>query len=163
MSKATADEGQVTIRRKGRRMELRMVSHPAVLRPVRLALEEFGRQAGLAAEQADQIGLVLNEAMANVIRHAYGNATDKPISVVFDHRGSGASAEIRVEIRDWGRPIDPAKLPTSLPETDIEAIKPGGLGLHCMRRLMDEVTFTPLADGTLLTMVKKIGNVGSCK
>jgi anti-sigma regulatory factor (Ser/Thr protein kinase) len=138
-----------------------MVSHPAVLRPVRLELEEFGRHAGLTSEQADQIGLALNEAMANVIRHAYGNAPDKPISVVFDHRGAGAGAEIRVEIRDWAKPIDPAKLPAKLPEADIDAIKPGGLGLHCMRRLMDEVTFTPLADGTLLTMVKKIGNVGS--
>jgi anti-sigma regulatory factor (Ser/Thr protein kinase) len=160
MSKTAVEPGEVIIRRKGRRMELRLVSHPAVLRPVRLALEDFGRQAGLTTEQADHIGLALNEALANVIRHAYGNAPDRPISVTFDHRGMDASSEIRIEIRDWARPIDPAKLPCSLPELDTESIKPGGLGLHCMRRLMDEVTFTPLADGTLLTMVKKVGSPG---
>jgi anti-sigma regulatory factor (Ser/Thr protein kinase) len=159
MAKTTADPGHVTVRRKGRRTDLRMVSDPAVLKPVRVALEEFGRQAGLTCEQADQIGLVLNEALANVMRHAYGNATDKPIEVTFDHRGSGASAEIRVEIRDWAKPLDPSKLPIREPETDIDRIKPGGLGLVCMRRLMDQVTFTPMADGNLLTMIKKIGNV----
>jgi len=32
---------------------------------------------------------------------------------------------------------------------------PGGLGMVCLRQLLDEVVFTPQPDGMLLTMVRK--------
>jgi anti-sigma regulatory factor (Ser/Thr protein kinase) len=159
MSKAAVEESKLSVRRMGVRMELKMTSHPSILRPARLALEEFGRQAGLPGEQADDLGLVLNEALANVIRHAYGGATDKPIVVTFDRRVEGDKEEIVVEIRDWAKPVDPAKLPDTkpiAPGADLDVIKPGGLGLICMRKHMDAVHFAPQADGTLLTMIKKV-------
>ena len=163
MSDAAVETSNVKVRRLGRRLELRMSSDPSVLRPVRLALEEYGREAGLPVEQADKIGLALNEALANVMRHGYGGATDKPIMVTFDRHGEGSGEEVCVEIRDWAKPVDPAKLPKTAEQNDpldVDAIKPGGLGLLCMRRLMDEVVFAPQADGTLLTMKKKVANVG---
>jgi anti-sigma regulatory factor (Ser/Thr protein kinase) len=159
MSKTAVEESKVSVQRMGVRMELRMTSHTAVLRPARLALEEFGRQAGLPADQADMIGLALNEALANVIRHAYGNAKDQPIVVTFDRHVDGDKEEIVVQIRDWAKPVDPAKLPETKPvaaNTDLESIKPGGLGLLCMRKLMDEVRFEPQPDGTMLTMIKRV-------
>jgi anti-sigma regulatory factor (Ser/Thr protein kinase) len=162
MAEAAVKDSDVSIRRMGTRTELRMKSHPAVLRPVRLALEEHALAYGLTEELAQKIGLALNEALANVIRHGYGGAVDQPIMVAFDFRGEGHAAEMRVEIRDWAKPVDPSKLPESTPRDgplDVETVKPGGLGLLCMRRLMDEVTFSPQPDGTLLTMVKKLGNL----
>ena len=67
-----------------------------------------------------------------------------------------------VTIRDWGKTFDPRALPwdkaaamaTHPPDPD--EITPGGLGLLCMKRLMDSVTFTPQSNGMLLTMIKKI-------
>jgi anti-sigma regulatory factor (Ser/Thr protein kinase) len=159
MSDAAVEISNVKVRRLGTRLELRMFSDPSVLRPVRLALEEFGRQAGLANEQADKIGLALNEALANVMRHGYGGAKDKPILVSFDRHREGANDEVCVEIRDWAKPVDPAKLPQTVERNDpldVDTVKPGGLGLLCMRRLMDEVVFAPQSDGTLLTMKKKV-------
>jgi anti-sigma regulatory factor (Ser/Thr protein kinase) len=163
MSEAAVETSNVKVRRVGKRMELRMSSHPSVLRPVRLALEEYGREAGLACEQADKIGLALNEALANVMRHGYGGAVDKPIMVSFDRNGEGAGEEVSVEIRDWAKPVDPAKLPQTVEHNeplDVDAIKPGGLGLLCMRRLMDDVVFAPQPDGTLLIMKKRVNHVG---
>jgi anti-sigma regulatory factor (Ser/Thr protein kinase) len=159
MSKTAVEETPLSVHRMGVRMELKMTSHPAVLRPARIALEEYGRQAGLPAEQADNLGLVLNEALANVMRHAYGGAPDRPIVVTFDRRIEGEKEAIVVEIRDWAKPVDPAKLPNTkpvAPDADVSAIKPGGLGLLCMRKHMDEVNFAPQPDGTLLTMVKNV-------
>ena len=157
MSNTVAHHEEILVNRQGRRVELKMSSHPSVLRPVRLELEEFGRAAGLSCEQCDRIGLALNEALANVMRHGYGGAMDRPIIVIFERRGDGAGAELEIQIRDWAKPFDPAKLPGDPPPPDPDTVKPGGLGLLCMRRLMDQVVFTPQPDGMLLTMVKKIG------
>jgi anti-sigma regulatory factor (Ser/Thr protein kinase) len=156
MSQATAQDDQLKTKRTGHRVELNLLSHPGLLRKARIALEEYGREMGLNGTQSDRIGLALNEALANVMCHGYGGATDKPINVTFDRRGQGAGLELVVTIRDWAPPFDPATLPWNPPPPDPETIKPGGLGLLCMKKLMDEVVFTPQPDGMLLTMVKKV-------
>lgn len=151
----------LSVRKTGRRVELNMLSDPAALRPSRLALEEFGREAGMDQQRTDEMGLVLNEALANVMRHAYGGATDKPIHVTFEWQGDGPAGQIVINIRDWSKPIDPSKLEMAAKARaaappDPDEVRPGGLGLICMRRMMDQVTFTPQPDGMLLTMSKKI-------
>jgi anti-sigma regulatory factor (Ser/Thr protein kinase) len=155
----TTTSSDLIIRRHDRRMELEMTSHTGMLRPVRLALEEFGRDAGLSANQCDEIGLVLNEALANVVRHGYGGAQDKPIHVTFEHRQQGDGSEVQIKIRDWAKPFDPEKLPKEPPPVDPDTIKPGGLGLLCMRKMMDRVEWKRLSDGMMLTMAKKVAIV----
>jgi len=156
MSNAAVTTPGLKIRRSERHVEMEMLSHPDVLRPVRIAIEEFAAESGMDAEQAGKVGLVLNEALANVMRHGYDGATDRPIELTLDRRGSSADALVEVKIRDWARPFDPASLPKKLPVTDPDQIKPGGLGLMCMNQWMDEVQFTKLPDGMLLRMIKKV-------
>jgi anti-sigma regulatory factor (Ser/Thr protein kinase) len=157
MSEHATHHDHVSIARSPGRVELKMSSHPATLRPVRHALEQFCRESGATAAESDELGLVLNEALANVMRHQYGGATDKPIAVTFLHRGD----EVEINIRDWGAPFDPSriKLPTGdvPPKPDPDKVKPGGLGLLCMKKLMHSVNFSTQPDGMLLTMVKKLG------
>ncbi len=94
---------------------------------------------------SDEIGLALNEALANVIRHGYDGATDRPI-VVCVQRDDGA---LQVSIRDWAKPFDPSAVkPRGM-------LAPGGVGMICIRELMDDVTFERLSDGMLLKMTKK--------
>ena len=129
------------------RIELKITSHPANLRRVREEVEEFARSIGLSAETSDAVGLALNEALANVIRHGYDGATDRPI-VVSAERGEG---EIRVFIRDWAKPFDPSLLKAKRQGE----LTPGGIGMVCIHQLMDDVKFERLPDGMLLKMVKK--------
>lgn len=127
---------------------LPLVSDPAQLAPARRAIEAFCMACGLGAEGAADVGLAVNEAVANVIRHAYGGATDRPIVVRGECEPAGG---VRITIRDWGTgatPI-PRRGRTYEPGT------PGGLGLVCIRGLMDEATYTPQPDGMLLTLVKR--------
>jgi anti-sigma regulatory factor (Ser/Thr protein kinase) len=128
-------------------LELNIVSDPANLRPVRLAVEQYARANGMGPIDSDSVGLVVNEAIANVIRHQYGGDRGRPIQVLAEDAGGA----LRISIRDWGQPFDPEKLPRKAPDPS----RPGGLGLLCMRNLMDEVTYTRLSDGMLLTLVKR--------
>lgn len=130
-----------------RRLSLRIESHPANLAAVRLEIEAFAQLCGFDETSRGQIVLCVNEALANVMRHAYGGATDRPIEIEAERVGGG----LRIGIRDWGRVVDPGQLE---PRSH-DPLTPGGLGLICLRELMDEVAFAPQADGMLLTMVKK--------
>jgi len=123
-------------------------SDPAKLREVRTDLENFTRSIGMKDEASNAVGLVLNEALANIIRHGYDGATDKPIRVTAEQ----VEKELKIVIRDWAKPFDPALIK---PRYEDE-LKPGGLGLICIRKLMDGFKYERLPDGMLLTLTKKL-------
>ena len=130
-----------------RELRLNVTSDPANLATVRRACEAFCIECGLGEAAAGEVGLVVNESMANITRHAYDGATDKPVSVVakWDARANG----VTIILRDWGSGFNPASV---RPKQD--PLQPGGLGLVCIRCLMDEVHYAPQPDGMLLTMTK---------
>lgn len=128
-------------------LELRINSDPVNVCQVRRQLEEFAQTAGMPEPAYHALGLVVNEALANTIRHGYAGATDQPILIQAD----AVKHELRVSIRDWARPFDPNKVE---PKPAGE-ITPGGLGLMCIRRLMDESHYEALPDGMRLTLVKR--------
>ena len=129
-----------------RQVRLKIDSHPATLAPVRKAIEALGQRCEFDdAAQAD-IGLCVNEALANVMRHAYGGATDKPIEVAAECDDQA----MRITIRDWGTGVNPM----SLPPKQRDPLTPGGLGLICLCQMMDGCEFRPQPDGMLLTLVR---------
>lgn len=123
-----------------------MKSDPAQIAPVRKAVERLAADAHFDDRSIGEIGLCVNEALANVIRHAYGGAHDKPIVInVQCHDG-----ELMVTIRDWGNGVNPAQLPVK----PHDPFQPGGLGLICLREMLTEVRYEPQSDGMLLVMKK---------
>ena len=140
---------------KPRELRLNVTSDPANLATVRRACEAFCRDCGLSEAAAGEVGLVVNEAMANITRHAYGGAADRPIDILCEElpaeQGGGGGGGVRVAIRDWGSGVNPASLPGRDPSPET----PGGLGLVCLRRLMDEANYLPQPDGMVLVMVKR--------
>jgi serine/threonine-protein kinase RsbW len=143
---------KVSYQQSPRRVELKIDSHPANLASTRRAIEAFGGGCGFEKSVIEDIGLCVNEALANIMRHAYSGATDKPIVI-------GALCvpdAITITIRDWGSGIDPQSLPAS----KCDPLTPGGLGLVCLRQLMDEVVFTPQpGGGMLLTMTRRKNSI----
>src|SRR5829696_6172301 len=89
------------------RLVLNVTSAPANLGPVRRACEAFCRTHGLDDAATADVGLCVNEAMANVTRHAYGGATDRPVVVTGEPLAGGGggggnvdTSGVRVTIRD---------------------------------------------------------------
>lgn len=130
------------------RVELTIPSDPAAIAPARRAVEELGAALGMSDRAVGDVGLCVNEALANVIRHAYQNVRGRPIAVAADCR-DGA---LVVTIRDWGNGVDPS----TLPPRPYDALEPGGLGLICLRRMMTRVEYVPQADGMLLVMTRNV-------
>jgi serine/threonine-protein kinase RsbW len=125
-------------------LRLKITSDPASLASTRRAIEMFAAQCGFDETARGEIGLVVNEALANVIRHAYRGATDQPIEVSAQRTDEGIS----LTVRDWGLGVNPFELPPK----KHDPMKPGGVGLICMRQMMDDIQFQKQADGMLLSM-----------
>ena len=141
----------------GDRLTCSFPSHPARLAEVRRAVEAFCRTTPLDEPACDELGLVVNEALANVIRHAYAGATDRPIEVTVDRHRAG----VRIAIRDWGSGKVPR--PTDNPAA-ADPLQPGGLGLICLRRLTDDASFQPQPDGGMELVVVRTtpGRLARC-
>lgn len=130
------------------RIRLKITSDPANLADVRHAVETLSAENGFDQKACDEVGLCVNEALANVIRHAYNGATDKPIDI----SAEVSDGQLRIAIRDWGNGVNPDDLPPKPPNP----LKPGGLGLMCLKQMMSELRFKPQTDaGMLLEMTRR--------
>ena len=134
-------------------VRLRVFSLSAHLPAVRGAIEKICELVGFDNDSVGGIILSVDEAMTNVIRHAYGGADDKPIEVELAVLGESEPEGLKISLRDYGRVVDPAKIRSR----DLKDVRPGGLGVHIMTECMDEVDYSPAdGGGTLLTMIKKL-------
>lgn len=118
-------------------------------------------EAGFDDDDIFHLELCCDEASTNIIEHAYGQegAGEIAISYIVDE------GDFTIVLRDNGKAFDPNQVPPP-PDIGSEAMvldevatqkRVGGLGLHFIRNLMDEVSYT--ADGRLgnrLVMVKKL-------
>ena len=131
-------------------LHLSFTSHPQEIAPVRHAIEAFATQARFGDVEIGEIGLCVNEAIANIIRHAYRGQSDRPIE--FDAGFDPELSRLTIRIRDYGTGIQPGPLP----HEKLDPMKPGGLGLICLGRLMDSIRFTPQNPGMLLELEKSL-------
>lgn len=125
-------------------------ARPEQLCDIRRAVAQAAARLGCPPPLADDVVLAVDEACQNIIRHGYGGA-DGDIIVQIARDG----AMLVVRLIDFAPPADLSKIcPRPLDD-----LRPGGLGTHFMRAVMDEVSFLPAPPGTgnLLQMIKRIG------
>jgi serine/threonine-protein kinase RsbW len=112
---------------------------------------DLGHKAHLSENSIYQCRLALDEACMNIIEHAYADNPDGEIEVVIE-AGRG---QCTIQLTDFGEPYHPASIPDPAVGRPIEEVTPGGLGLYLMRRVMDEVRYTPGPRSNCLVMVKR--------
>ncbi len=118
-------------------------------------------QAGFGDEAIFRLELCCDEASTNIIEHAYGEEDTGSIVVSYEISGD----DFIIVMRDQGRAFDPALVPPpptiNLDGTSADGstgqLRIGGLGLHLIRNLMDEVRFSSDSrEGNKLVMIKKL-------
>ena len=135
---------------------LTIVSDPKQVCVARAAAEAFAAREGFTKEGVEQIGLALNEALANIIKHAYRGETDRPVVVTMDTVTLDADRCVRIRIRDFGGHVDPA----TIKGRNLDDVRPGGLGVHIIRTVMDQVEYCSRPEGgTDLLMLKRLHSV----
>lgn len=139
---------------------LRISSSPAHLPVVRAAVSKACEISGFDEETCGNITLCVDEALTNIIRHAYDGKPDKVIKIELCPTGPADSRCLRIRLRDYGKHVDPSKIKSR----DLSDVRPGGLGVHIITECMDSVEFAPgEGGGTVLTMTKTLHPVEETK
>ncbi len=135
-------------------VRIQMKSDPTYLSGAREFVASVSRRLGFPEDVCGKIALALDEALCNVIRHGYACALDKPIWISLGPIGTNGAVEgIRIVLEDEARQIEPDQIRGR----DLEDVRPGGLGVHIIREIMDEVLFEKrTSKGMRLTLVKKL-------
>ncbi len=109
------------------------------LRRIREFIESFSAHDPDVAAIIDILTLVLDEAAANVMKHAYQGEEDREINL----RVSLYSDRIVMELWHMGASFDPSVIPPP----SFDGTRDSGFGLFIMNELMDEVSYPDRGDG----------------
>ena len=135
-------------------LSLHLQSNPDALCLVRATMQQATEI--LRFQDADSRAIVrsVDEALANVIRHAYKGRAGLPIEVTCGRLCAGKDSAkangLEIVLKDSGASGDPRRFKGR----SLEDVRPGGLGLHFMKESMDEIEFSRKDGKNVLRMVK---------
>ncbi len=131
-------------------IETTFMSRPEELKHIRQVVRETVEKQGASKETIDCVVLAVNEACMNIIQHAYKSAPDCKIILEILLVGG----EFVFRLIDFAEPVDKCKIKSR----SLDELRPGGLGVHMMHKVMDEVVFLEpcRGAGNILELRKKI-------
>lgn len=117
-------------------------------------LEEMACRAGIPGRTMLEVNLALDELFTNIISYGFPQGGEHRIRF----RLSAAPDVLTIVIEDDGVPFDPVACASAPPPPcALEERRVGGLGLHLVRKLVDEMTYRRSTAGrNVLTLRKRI-------
>jgi len=143
---------------ESRTFTYRFAAHAELLQGARNAAREYLKGQGVSETWINDIVLGVDEACQNIIRHAYpeNDKGDIVLDMVINpcEDPFSASRTLVIHIRDFAPEIDAI----TVAPRKLDDMRPGGLGTHFIREIMDEVAYLRPSEGTgnLLLMTKEI-------
>jgi len=141
-------------------IRVELVSNPLYLAGVRELVSSVAKRLGFNETNCSHLALAVDEALCNVMRHGYERRMDGPIWVRIEHdeRADGR-LELRLTIEDEARQVDPG----TIKSRDLCDVRPGGLGVHIIKEVMDEAKYERREKaGMRLTLIKRQPSEAPC-
>lgn len=135
-------------------VELRLANNLAALADLADRVERFGAEQRLPASVVNALNVALDEAVSNAINHGYDAGVGGEIAVRMRRRPDS----VLVEVEDDGRPFDPLQAPPPDLTLPLEQRPVGGLGIHLIRNLMDELSYARVGGRNVLKMAKHLAS-----
>jgi len=127
-------------------IRLKIPSNPKYIGMVRAMVEDLAKKNGFAKNKIEELKLAINEALANVIEHAYQWQKNRVIFIYF----SIHYQDIEVVIKDFGKKLDV----NGLKSRNLDEVKDSGLGVFLIKNMVDKVEYHSEDTGTELKLVK---------
>jgi anti-sigma regulatory factor (Ser/Thr protein kinase) len=128
-----------------------MLSHPRFLSVVRATVGQIGLVYGLTDDSCRGVTLAVDEAVANIIRHAYKNRYDQEI----EFNCQAGADQLEFTLVDQGEPADPARICAR----PLDEVSLSGRGTHLIKATMDEVHYEQVPNGNQLRLIKHLSAV----
>jgi anti-sigma regulatory factor (Ser/Thr protein kinase) len=147
-------KGGLELHRTGWLLRLELPSDPEILCVVRSAVMSLTEELGFAAAESRAITRAVDEALANIIRHAYGGRPGQPIELLCrrmeDRIGGRLRAGLEIVLVDQGAAADRNKLCGR----SLDDVRPGGLGMHFILDGVDVMEYKRQTRRNRLRLVK---------
>ena len=116
------------------------------------AFAEFAEAHALPGPVRRSVHVALDELLTNTVAHGFAGRTGGEVSVEVELR----TDQVSVTLTDDGTPFDP--FGRAAPDTalSVEQRRIGGLGIHLVRRMMDEVSYHRRADRNVVVLAKRL-------
>jgi len=116
-------------------------------------LANFVNETEISTDVLRAFNVVFDELLSNVISYGFRDDDEHFIEIKLELTGK----RLTVTIIDDGVPFNP--LSRAIPDTSlgIEEREVGGLGIHIVRNLVDEIRYQRNINRNVLTLIKKIG------
>ncbi len=133
------------------KLSLKIETRHEELERITAAVEDFGQQENWSPALIFRVNLVLEELGLNVMDYGYDDECHE-----FEIILTSATDALTIEIIDAGRPFDPlTDTPPPVLEGSIEDRPVGGLGVHLVRELMEELHYRREQDRNHLTLITR--------
>ena len=120
------------------------------LHPILKWVREQLAQSDFDSKVIGKIELACEEAIVNIIQHAYaGGSGEIEIEVVVVPKN-----RVEITLKDQGPAFDPLKNDEIDPTQDIDERDIGGLGIHFIRQCMDEIHYRRESNRNILILIK---------
>ena len=127
-------------------------SHLSGMSVVQCRLDDFAARSRLPEATTSKLHIVLDELISNIINYGYTDDAKHKIEVNLELVGH----QLVMTIADDGIPFNP--LTVEPPDTNAPLLERevGGLGIHLVRNLVDEVTYQRRVNRNILTLVTRL-------
>jgi serine/threonine-protein kinase RsbW len=132
-------------------VRLSLPSETRFLGLLRDVTRKMAELSGFEEKTASEVALAVDEAASNVLEHAYQGSADRVVMVEMDDAGEAFC----VDVRDDGQAFDRSARPTLDVRHLEKERRTGGLGVHLMERIMDEVSFERRPPWNACCLVKR--------
>lgn len=121
-----------------------------------VAFAEFAAREGVPSEVRRSLQVVLDDLLVNIITYGLASRADGEATV----DGVLVPDGLVLTITDNGPPFDPLAQATPDTSLSVEARPIGGLGIHLVRRMMDEASYHRAGDRNVTVLTKRwtVGN-----
>jgi anti-sigma regulatory factor (Ser/Thr protein kinase) len=147
-------KGDLKLHRTSWILRLKLTSDPEILSVVRSAVTSLAEKLGFPAAESRALTRAIDEALANIICHAYGGRPGQPIELLCRRvqvRTRGRQrAGLEIVLVDHGTAADRKKFCGR----DLDDIRPGGLGMHFIQNGSDTMQYSRRANRNRLRLVK---------
>ena len=116
-------------------------------------VEEFCTRFNVPVFAINDVNLCLDELLSNTISYGYPDSGTGTIRVRLDY----LPGHLRVQIHDDAAPFNPVEADPPNLTGSVQTRKVGGVGIHFVKELMDDIVYRRVGKENRLTLTKNIG------
>jgi anti-sigma regulatory factor (Ser/Thr protein kinase) len=141
----------------GRRLmhtvDIRLRNRMAEIGAARDALDGLATEFDMPMKPVMQLQVALDEVLSNVVKYSWPDELPHEFLVRITVHADG----VDLDVFDDGQPFDPLAAPSPPPLQPGQRPLPGGLGIHMIRKLLDDVKYERIDGCNHITLCKRFG------